>query len=216
MSSIRIMHVSESCSFDQSLERTIMVESSSKEYDAPCNLSKYIVPFAFIKMDAFIGVGENDQGQRCFVISDRFIHKPDLIWDLITEAMTTKRVPLSVHYWLYESGYYQCHIDEYLRVCGIYSCSTKYRNRDIMASVRRLMDLDLITESDIESLTFTWSLYPIQDYWGFYRPDLSLIVINPILSTSELSLRCFDEIVYHEILHHIQHSSSTSSLEHDQ
>ena len=96
------------------------------------------------------------------------------------------------------------------------------RSRNLIDSVERLMESDLVVDSDITNSYFTWAEHMAKYRFGQCNQTFRVVSINPVLDDERVPEWILDYVIYHEILHlrqdmskkHRPHNAQFKSWEH--
>lgn len=89
----------------------------------------------------------------------------------------------------------------YLRRSKNLTRSSEGMERDLIASLDRLLDVDLLASQDIMNSYFSWTGRPNVRKVGFCSPMMRVVGISSILDSNTVPEYVLDYVVYHESLH---------------
>jgi len=95
----------------------------------------------------------------------------------------------------------------YLKRARSYTMSQQGCSRNLIDSVERLMDMDLVFDTDIGNSYFTWALHMAKYRFGQCNQTFRVVSVNPVLDSPDVPENILDYVVYHEILHLRQDTS---------
>jgi len=75
----------------------------------------------------------------------------------------------------------------------------EYRN--LFDAVQRLVEIGLLSESDIQNTLFTWTAEPTFTRLGYCSQMFRIVVISKVFDSPSIPEELFDYVVYHECMH---------------
>ena len=110
----------------------------------------------------------------------------------------------------------------YLKRSRTFLMTQQGRSRNLIDSVERLMESDLVVDSDITNSYFTWAEHMAKYRFGQCNQTFRVVSINPVLDDERVPEWILDYVIYHEILHlrqdmskkHRPHNAQFKSWEH--
>ncbi len=93
------------------------------------------------------------------------------------------------------------HRNTFLKRSKNITCSNIGKNRDLIDSVQRLLDSQLLDEEDISNSYLTWTKTPNHRKIGYAVSVVRIIAISSLLDSQEIPDSVVDYVVYHEFLH---------------
>lgn len=96
---------------------------------------------------------------------------------------------------------------EYLRRARSYTMSQQGNCRNLLDSVERLRESELIYDTDIVNSYFTWALHMAKYRFGQCNQTFRVVSVNPDLDSPNVPENVLDYVIYHEILHLRQDTS---------
>ena len=89
----------------------------------------------------------------------------------------------------------------YLRRCRTVSMTQQGKSKNLIDSVERLMDMELVFDNDIRNSFFTWATHMAKFKFGQCNQTFRVVSVNPDLDSDSVPDEVVDYVVYHEILH---------------
>ena len=89
----------------------------------------------------------------------------------------------------------------YLRRCRTVSMTQQGKSKNLIDSVERLMDMELVFDTDIRNSFFTWATHMAKFKFGQCNQTFRVVSVNPDLDSDSVPDEVVDYVVYHEILH---------------
>jgi hypothetical protein len=89
----------------------------------------------------------------------------------------------------------------YLRRCRTVSMTQQGKSKNLIDSVERLMDMELVFDTDIRNSFFTWATHMAKFKFGQCNQTFRVVSVNPDLDLDSVPDEVVDYVVYHEILH---------------
>ena len=89
----------------------------------------------------------------------------------------------------------------YLRRCRTVSMTQQGKSKNLIDSVERLMDMELVYDTDIRNSFFTWATHMAKFKFGQCNQTFRVVSVNPDLDSDSVPDEVVDYVVYHEILH---------------
>ena len=89
----------------------------------------------------------------------------------------------------------------YLKRSRSFLMTQQGRSRNLIDSVERLMESDLVVDSDITNSYFTWAEHMAKYRFGQCNQTFRVVSINPVLDDERVPEWILDYVIYHEILH---------------
>ncbi|WII07299.1 DUF45 domain-containing protein [Methanomassiliicoccales archaeon LGM-RCC1] len=94
--------------------------------------------------------------------------------------------------------------------------------KNLLDSVERLRDMELIFDDDIRNSYFSWADHMQKYKWGQCNQFFRVVSVNPLLDDDSVPDLVLDFVIYHEILHlrqdmskaHRPHNAQFRSWEH--
>jgi len=90
---------------------------------------------------------------------------------------------------------------KYLRRSRTFTMSEQGRCKNLLDSIERLLEMDLVHDTDIRNSYITWATHMAKNKFGQCNQTFRVISINPDLDSVDVPDELVDYVVYHEILH---------------
>jgi len=111
---------------------------------------------------------------------------------------------------------------KYLRRCRTVSMTQQGSSKNLIDSVERLMEMNLVFDTDITNSYFTWATHMAKYKFGQCNQTFRVVSVNPDLDSDNVPDAVVDYVIYHEILHlrqdptknHRPHNAQFRSWEH--
>ena len=111
------------------------------------------------------------------------------------------RVPDSLRSYIMTDDFIVKNRPKYIKRSRSLSCTQQGTSKNLMDSVERLLESELIFESDISNSYISWATNMAKYRFGLCNQTFRVISINPILDSEDVPDSVVDFVVYHEILH---------------
>lgn len=142
-----------------------------------------------------------------FFLSDYLADAPD---DVITDftksimsAVSNKRPRYNKTYieWVTSDAFVREKRKIYLKRSKNLTRDPTGRERDLISSLDRLLDAELLDANDISNSFFSWTSHPNIRKVGFCSPMMRVVGISSLLDDVSVPEYVLDYVVYHESLH---------------
>ena len=90
---------------------------------------------------------------------------------------------------------------KYLKRSRSLSLTQRGKCKDLIESVERLMDRDLVNEADITNSYYTWADHMAKYKFGQCNQTFRVVSVNPVLDSNDVPDVILDFVIYHETLH---------------
>jgi len=180
-------------------------------YEIICEVaSKYDHPVKSASFENFkdFKVAWNRTGaEKTYKVSDYVSDAPqEIIYDfldsVIARAMGNKTEYSSKYIdWVTSDDFVLSNRPTYLERSRNVSRTTLGKNKEIGESLDRLIDADLLCESDIHNSYYTWTARPSYTKVGSCNPIFRVITISSSLDSEKVPENVLDYVTYHETLH---------------
>jgi hypothetical protein len=148
----------------------------------------------------------NGNGRCSFSVSDYLEDAPDIVLIQFAEAIVSAMRGRKAHYgpeymeWMTSASFVIGHRPTYLRRSKNLARTT-VGERDLLDSVQRLLDSELVSPSDIDTSYFSWTKHPNVRKFGYCSPLMRTVAISCALDSPDVPEDALDYVVYHECLH---------------